>query len=168
MLLWNLWIARNRRIFKPNEVYKGTVLDRSRCMCSALDAEFWTIHEGLECALSLNAENIVAESDNLEVVRSLHNSGARGSYSSLFASIINLLRHQRNVEFRYVFRKGNQVADALAKIGSHQSYHTSIYMYPPKEVMGIFNDAFDSIFSLLIKNKDKKTNSLGKKILISQ
>ncbi|KAK8496066.1 hypothetical protein V6N12_032797 [Hibiscus sabdariffa] len=87
--------------------------------CTTLDTEFWAIYESLECALNLNAENIVVESDNLEVVRSLLNNGARGPYSSLFTSIMNLLRYQWHVEFRHVFREGNRVSDALAKLDSH-------------------------------------------------
>ncbi|KAK8475362.1 hypothetical protein V6N11_069276 [Hibiscus sabdariffa] len=32
MLLWNLWITRNRRIFESDGVYRDARLDRSRCM----------------------------------------------------------------------------------------------------------------------------------------
>ncbi|KAL4385034.1 hypothetical protein GQ457_15G026610 [Hibiscus cannabinus] len=128
--------------------------------CSALEAEFWAVYKGLVCAQRLNAESIVVESDNLNVVHALQNSGGKRPHSSLFDSICGLLWHKLNVAFCHIVREGNSVADAMTRLSHHHSFDARIYLYPPDEVLNIllfssvrvrdvFNEAYDETFPLL-------------------
>ncbi|KAK9004210.1 hypothetical protein V6N11_002017 [Hibiscus sabdariffa] len=36
--------------------------------CSILEAEFWTVYEGLKCAMDLNVQKVIVESNSREVI----------------------------------------------------------------------------------------------------
>ncbi|KAK8523329.1 hypothetical protein V6N12_047853 [Hibiscus sabdariffa] len=73
--------------------------------CSALEAEFWAVFEGLQCAWQLGYRRILVESDNTDVVHTLQAKATNAVYSSLLEHIRSLLRYNWEVEFCHVSRE---------------------------------------------------------------
>ncbi|KAK8992763.1 hypothetical protein V6N11_048833 [Hibiscus sabdariffa] len=105
--------------------------------CSALEAEFWAVFEGLQCAWQLGCRRILVESDNTDVVRALQAKVTNTVYSSLLGHIRTLLRYNWEVKFCHVFREGNRVVDSMTKVFSLDSFNRRIFLVPHDEVLPV-------------------------------
>ncbi|KAK8596929.1 hypothetical protein V6N12_065407 [Hibiscus sabdariffa] len=107
--------------------------------CSFLEAELWVVCQGLKCAMDMNVQKVIMESDSREVICTLLGQGWRATSSSLLESIRSLASGNCEVVFQHVFREGNRVADAMTRFFSMDTFATRLYLYPPDEVLEILH-----------------------------
>lgn len=90
-------------------------------MCQPNAAELWAIIFGLEIAWNLELlKKIIVESDAALIVDLVTNVDSGNECLMLFR-IRNLINLDWQVDFKYIPREANKIADALAKVGISKS-----------------------------------------------
>jgi ribonuclease HI len=106
--------------------------------CSAVWAELWALHIGIEMANQLNIKNVIFEMDSLVVVNMVNLGSSPNAFlQPLLQEVTTLLHHPGwSTSVCHVYREANRCADLLANLG-----HTSLD----------FNCNFIDVFSPTLK-----------------
>ncbi|KAA3460126.1 reverse transcriptase [Gossypium australe] len=106
--------------------------------CSPLEAELWSILDGVFILINRGYKKIKIRSDNLEVVRILSTKDMADSGSTLIRRIKRLLLSGNQWEIKHIPRENNLTADQMAKIGLHWKNSLRTFEAPPNMVATIF------------------------------
>ena len=93
-------------------------------------AELWALRDGLHMAAMENIYSLIAELDDLAVVQHMRNSIANLSLEPLLTDCRLPLRKFPNLRVDHVYRKANQCADALSRIGSNSDVLFILFAHP--------------------------------------
>ena len=104
-------------------------------------AELWALRDGLLLAKEMRIQQLIIELDALSVVILMNNEFENLLMEPLLTDCRNLLKEFSNKRVIHAFRKANQCADALAKLGSQSLYSFAVFCNPPPVVEAIL--AFD-------------------------
>ncbi|KAK9001025.1 hypothetical protein V6N11_082817 [Hibiscus sabdariffa] len=110
---------------------------------SPLNAELWSILEGLNMAWSMGFSRVQVQSDSSVAIRMLLDPIAANSSSSLVRRISSLQNRPWSLRFLWVPRETNMVADGLSRLSSVHDFQ-----------LQIFNDIPESLRPLLIRDRD--------------
>lgn len=110
------WIARYNRFIRK---------------CSIFNSELWAIFDGLQLTQQRGHDNVIIQSDSLEVIKAIHGSDSSTSNSSLIRIIRNILEQEKQWNLIYIPREQNQVADCLAKQALARKEELQILELPP-------------------------------------
>ncbi|KAL4334394.1 hypothetical protein GQ457_07G013410 [Hibiscus cannabinus] len=123
--------------------------------CTALEAEFWGVLEGLRLAWSRQVAALVLEVDSLEVYECLLYRKSCGGFSAMVHSIFELLDRPWQVLLSRVPRSANKVADGLAKL-CHvpadsevlvlDNFSAHVFFDPPVSLLHLLQDDWLSAF----------------------
>ncbi|KAK9028907.1 hypothetical protein V6N11_026043 [Hibiscus sabdariffa] len=89
---------------------------RSVGVCSPIEAELWTVHEGLVQAWVLGLKRVVVEIDNTWVLRLLSQHSRVESSMTIVQYISSLLSRDWSIKLVLSFHKSNAVADNLINL----------------------------------------------------
>ncbi|KAK8484624.1 hypothetical protein V6N13_093286 [Hibiscus sabdariffa] len=103
---------------------------RSIGIADSLIAELWAIHDGLIVAWELGFELLQVQSDCTKAISALIVGTVRRDSHALIRSIHFLCQRGWEVDFVWVPRESNQVADQLVK-DLHQSQYERVYIDVP-------------------------------------
>ncbi|KAA3453419.1 reverse transcriptase [Gossypium australe] len=106
--------------------------------CSPLEAELWSILDGVFILINRGYKKIKIRSDNLEVVRILSTKDMADSGSTLIRRVKGLLLSEDQWEIKHIPRENNLTADQMAKIGLHWQNSLRTFEAPPDMVASIF------------------------------
>ncbi|KAL4388520.1 hypothetical protein GQ457_09G022630 [Hibiscus cannabinus] len=95
--------------------------------------------DGLKHAWNNGFRRVQVESDNLEAVQQILNSGSAKTSNGLTVAIREMMRRHWEVSLRHVNRKANAVADWLARDIRDKGYGQNFYMDPCLAVLDIMN-----------------------------
>ncbi|KAE8714971.1 hypothetical protein F3Y22_tig00110187pilonHSYRG00345 [Hibiscus syriacus] len=108
-----------RSIVHPNAAPCVTMLVigyvASLVRSSALQTEFWTIHDGLCLAWQLGFKFVQVQSDCLHAISAIKDPAASSSSHPLVVAISRLHQRHWNLDFIWIHREANSPVDALAK-----------------------------------------------------
>ena len=82
-------------------------------------AELWALRDGLNLARELGLNNLIIELDALSVVILMNNDSENLLMKPLLTDCKNLLKAIPNKRVIHTYRKANQCANALAKLGAN-------------------------------------------------
>ena len=99
--------------------------------------ELWALRDELNLASSLGIENLIIQIDVLAIVHLLNNFAANLALEPLLSDCRNLLRTFPKTRIEHVYRKANQYADALAKLGAKFSAMFIYFDLPPDVVLNL-------------------------------
>ncbi|KAL4285497.1 hypothetical protein GQ457_16G007620 [Hibiscus cannabinus] len=110
---------------------------------SPLNAELWSIWEGLNMAWTMGFPHVQVQSDCSVAIRLILDPTAASSSSGLVRRISALQNRPWSLRFLWVPRETNMVADGLSKLPSMHDFQ-----------LQILDDIPDSIRPLFIRNCD--------------
>ncbi|OMO51393.1 hypothetical protein CCACVL1_29818 [Corchorus capsularis] len=120
--LGNLGLVGSGSVIRDNEGnwVRGSI--RHLGFCTNFVAEFWALRDGLFLAVSLNIRKLVIELDSTTVIATLNSQCPDNLFIQPIVNDYRLLISKLEaVKIQHVFREGNGVADALAKLASFSS-----------------------------------------------
>ncbi|KAA3453503.1 reverse transcriptase [Gossypium australe] len=106
--------------------------------CSPLEAELWSILDGVLTLMNKGYKRVKIQTDNLEVVRLLSTKDVVDSENTLLKRVKRLLYSVGQWEIKHVPRECNLTADQLAKIGLSWQTSLRIFEVPPDVVVTAF------------------------------
>ena len=102
-------------------------------------AELWALRDGLLLAKEMRIQQLIIELDALSVVILMNNEFENLLMEPLLTDCRNLLKEFSNKRVIHAFRKANQCADALAKLGSQSLYSFAVFCNPPPVVESLLS-----------------------------
>ena len=125
---------QRKLLFKQHNQIDLYVLRKRIC----LEANLWTLHDGINLAKSIGITKLIIECDATEAVKLLSSN----SYSNrLFNLILNDYRSSiwafQEIKIQHCFREANKAIDLLAKVGYYQATPLLTYFYPPNDLTQI-------------------------------
>ncbi|KAJ8749887.1 hypothetical protein K2173_013802 [Erythroxylum novogranatense] len=109
-------------------------------ICSVTNAELWGLLDGLQIAWSLGTNKVEVESDNMSVIQWLNNHNQESMDNALICSIRELMSRSWHVKLHHVFREGNAIADAMARIRPEVSLGMMVFQQPSEVIVPTLND----------------------------
>ncbi|MFQ6649958.1 hypothetical protein Gotur_022468 [Gossypium turneri] len=113
--------------------YKKWLFEFNRYLgsCSVFDAELWGILDGLTCLVDRCYDNIIIQSNNLDVVKNIQEGLVEGSNSALVRIIHQILLRLGHWSICHIHREDNQDADRLIKMIHERSYELRMFETSP-------------------------------------
>ncbi|KAK8652699.1 hypothetical protein V6N13_126724 [Hibiscus sabdariffa] len=120
-----------------------------RCIgiTNAFTAELWAILDGLNLAWQLGLEFIQVQTDCSKTVSKITSRDAHRSPSTLIRSIHALCQRAWVVEFIWIPREANQVADRMTKLISFSQFDMVLFTNPPAQVQDLLAKDVDGLAS---------------------
>ncbi|MBA0876193.1 hypothetical protein Goshw_014361, partial [Gossypium schwendimanii] len=103
-------------------------------------AELCGILDGLLLLQKQGYDEIVIQSDNLEVIGTIGDSKLERSNSTLVRRIQHILSNKEKWFLRYVLRESNKVADAIAKMTLTNNEDLHIFDVPPITIQEVLKE----------------------------
>ncbi|KAK9013943.1 hypothetical protein V6N11_005118 [Hibiscus sabdariffa] len=87
-------------------------------ICSVIESELWGIYEGLLVAWSLGLVRLIVEVDSSNAINLIRQYKEGQAALALVPNIVSLINRRRSIELSHVMRKGNKLADCMAKFSN--------------------------------------------------
>ena len=86
-----------------------------------LNAEMWSIHQGLKIAKERNWNNLLVETDSEATVQLIKSEKEEDHPLGVLMKDCRMILEYTNGSIQHVWREGNMCADSLAKLGGLQN-----------------------------------------------
>ncbi|KAL4273826.1 hypothetical protein GQ457_13G020550 [Hibiscus cannabinus] len=101
---------------------------------SILQAELWSVLVGLQVARSFGFDRLIVQSDSSQAIKLLTDPLQQGHRLPLVCAIESLCQASSQVDFRWIPRELNMVADCLSKLPSLPQFELSVISDIPESV----------------------------------
>ena len=94
-------------------------------------AELWALRDGLTLAKELNLNSLIVKLDAKSVVQFMNNNSINMLMEPLLIDYRTLPQAIPNKRIEHTYRKADQCADALARIGARHNFTFVVFVEPP-------------------------------------
>ncbi|KAA3472323.1 reverse transcriptase [Gossypium australe] len=119
LIAWRIWKNRNLFIFQKISWMTTGVVKISTSwarVCSPIEAEVWSIQDGILLLLNKGFRRIIVQTDSLEAVQTLSDLDLEESGITVLRRIQRIMKSEGQWRILHVPREQNLVADRLAKL----------------------------------------------------
>ncbi|KAL4383428.1 hypothetical protein GQ457_15G011540 [Hibiscus cannabinus] len=113
-------------------------------IADAFTAELWAIHDGLSLAWRLGFRFVQVQSDCLKVISELSDTSTAHGFSVLLRDILSLRQRNWVIQFLWVPRSANMVADSLLKRIPPTHFDMIHFDDPPDYIQTLFDHDMNS------------------------
>ncbi|KAK9041088.1 hypothetical protein V6N11_016210 [Hibiscus sabdariffa] len=114
-------------------------------ICSVIESEFWGIYEGLLAAWSLGLSHLIVEVDSSDAINLIRQYKVGEATLALVPHIVSLINRNWAIQLSHVLRKGNVLADCMAKISHWNDLICHRFLLSPESLVSMVEqDSHDS------------------------